>query len=42
MLKACREQQWKIMAVEMQDSKWFKQVGRRSLELQESVLNTGK
>ena len=42
MLTACREHQWKIMAVEMQDSKWFKQVGRRSLELQESVLNTGK
>jgi len=42
MLRACREHQWKIMAVEMQDSKWFKQVGRRSLELQESVLNTGK
>ena len=42
MLKACREHNWEQMAAEMEDSKWFKQVGRRSLELQESVLNTGK
>lgn len=42
MLGACRAHQWSLMAVEMQDSKWFKQVGRRSQELQESVLNTGK
>lgn len=40
MLKACREHDWKQMAVEMEDSKWFKQVGRRSRELQEMVLNT--
>ena len=42
MLDACRKHQWSLMAVEMQDSKWFTQVGRRSQELQESVLNTGK
>jgi lysozyme len=42
LLAACREHNWEQMAAEMEDSKWFKQVGRRSLELQESVLNTGK
>jgi len=26
------------MAVEMEDSRWFKQVGRRSIELQKMVL----
>ena len=40
MLKACRAHDWKTMAAEMEDSRWFKQVGRRSRELQESVLNT--
>ena len=40
MLAACREHDWKKMAAEMEDSRWFKQVGRRSRELQESVLNT--
>ena len=39
MLKACREHDWKKMAVEMEDSKWFTQVGRRSIELQEVILN---
>ena len=40
MLSACREHNWKKMAAEMEDSRWFKQVGRRSLELQALVLNT--
>ena len=40
MLSACREHNWKKMAAEMEDSRWFKQVGRRSVELQASVLNT--
>lgn len=40
MLKACREHNWKQMSIEMEDSRWFKQVGRRSLELQEMVLNS--
>ena len=40
MLDACRAHDWKRMAAEMEDSRWFKQVGRRSRELQESVLNT--
>jgi hypothetical protein len=26
------------MAAEMEDSRWFKQVGRRSIELQKMVL----
>tara|TARA_Y100001970_G_C14092523_1_gene780809 strand:- start:391 stop:843 length:453 start_codon:yes stop_codon:yes gene_type:complete len=39
MLEACREHDWERMAAEMEDSKWFKQVGRRSLELQTTVLN---
>ena len=38
MLKACRDHDWKKMAVEMEDSRWFKQVGRRSVELQKIVL----
>lgn len=42
MLDACRKHEWERMAAEMEDSRWFKQVGRRSVELQESVLNTGK
>ena len=40
MLEACRAHDWDKMAAEMEDSKWFKQVGRRSVELQASVLNT--
>ncbi len=28
---------WEKVAVEMEDSRWFKQVGRRSVELQEMV-----
>ena len=42
MLEACRAHDWDKMAAEMEDSRWFKQVGRRSLELQESVLGTEK
>jgi len=38
MLKACREHNWHEMARQMEDSRWFRQVGRRSLELQKSVL----
>ena len=38
MLKACRKHDWEKMAVEMEDSRWFKQVGRRSIELQKMVL----
>ena len=38
MLKACREHDWEKMAAEMEDSRWFKQVGRRSIELQKMVL----
>lgn len=30
---------WEKVAVEMEDSRWFKQVGRRSIELQEMVRN---
>ncbi len=39
MWSAVVEGDWKRMAVEMEDSRWFKQVGRRSIELQESVLS---
>ena len=38
MLKACRNHDWKEMSVQMQDSRWYGQVGRRSKELQEMVL----
>ena len=41
MLKACSVSDWKEMAVQMEDSRWFGQVGRRSVELQETVLNAG-
>jgi len=37
MLGACRAHDWEKMAVEMEDSKWFGQVGRRSVELQALV-----
>ena len=39
MLTAVEEHDWERMAVEMEDSRWFKQVGRRSIELQETVRN---
>ena len=38
MLKACREHNWDEMARQMEDSRWFYQVGRRSVELQQVVL----
>jgi len=38
MLKACRNHDWKEMAVQMEDSRWYGQVGRRSKELQDMVL----
>lgn len=38
MLKACRNHDWKEMAVQMEDSRWYNQVGRRSKELQDMVL----
>jgi lysozyme len=38
MLKACKEHNWKEMAVQMEDSRWYGQVGRRSKELQDMVL----
>jgi len=39
MLKACKKHDWKEMSVQMQDSRWFTQVGRRSIELQQTVLD---
>jgi lysozyme len=42
MLGACRAHNWEQMAAEMENSRWYSQVGRRSQELQESVLDTGK
>jgi len=39
MLGCARRHEWKEMAAEMEDSTWFGQVGRRSKELQEMVLN---
>ena len=39
MWKGVIENDWEKMAVEMEDSKWFGQVGRRSVELQEMVRN---
>jgi lysozyme len=38
MWKAVVVEDWKTMAVEMEDSKWFRQVGRRGTELQDLVL----
>ena len=38
MLTACWEHNWDEMARQMQDSRWFYQVGRRSVELQNIVL----
>ena len=39
MLTACYESNWNEMSAQMEDSRWFGQVGRRSAELQEMVLN---
>ena len=39
MWKGVVECDWEKVAVEMEDSKWFGQVGRRSVELQEMVRN---
>ena len=38
MLAACRSYNWQEMARQMEDSRWFGQVGRRSIELQKMVL----
>jgi hypothetical protein len=38
MLAACRKHDWNEMARQMEDSRWFGQVGRRSKELQDLVL----
>ena len=38
MLAACRSHNWEEMARQMQDSRWYYQVGRRSQELQRMVL----
>ena len=40
MLYACSVEDWDEMSRQMEDSKWYGQVGRRSKELQEMVLNT--
>jgi len=37
MWKGVVSNDWEKVAVEMEDSRWFKQVGRRSVELQEMV-----
>jgi lysozyme len=39
MLGCAKRHEWSEMATEMEDSTWFGQVGRRSKELQEMVLN---
>ena len=39
MLQACRNHDCQEMARQMQDSRWFGQVGRRSIELQQVVLS---
>jgi GH24 family phage-related lysozyme (muramidase) len=41
MWKAVVSEDWKTVAVEMEDSKWYGQVGRRSKELQDMVLACG-
>jgi len=38
MLAACKKHDWNEMARQMEDSRWFGQVGRRSKELQDLVL----
>ncbi len=40
MLYAVSTSNWKEMANQMEDSRWFGQVGRRSVELQQMVLET--
>ena len=40
MLYACSVEDWDEMSRQMEDSKWYGQVGRRSKELQEMVLDT--
>ena len=40
MLYAVSTSNWQEMANQMEDSRWFGQVGRRSVELQEMVLET--
>ena len=42
MLKACKAGDWNQMAVEMEDSRWFNQVGGRSRELQMMVIGVGE
>ena len=37
MLHAVSRGSWREMALQMEDSKWYGQVGRRSVELQEMV-----
>ena len=39
MLYACSVSDWEEMARQMEDSRWYGQVGRRSKELQEIVLS---
>ena len=40
MLYAVSTSNWQEMANQMEDSRWFGQVGRRSVELQQQVLET--
>ena len=40
MLYAVSTSNWEEMANQMEDSRWFGQVGRRSVELQQMVLET--
>ena len=40
MIAAVEVEDYREMSLQMEDSRWFKQVGRRSLELQKSVLET--
>lgn len=39
MLKACAEHNWNEMSAQMEDSRWYGQVGRRSKELQDDILS---
>jgi len=39
MIEACKKYDWEEVARQMEDSKWFHQVGRRSKELQQIVLD---
>ena len=40
MLYACSVGDWEEMSRQMEDSRWYGQVGRRSKELQQMVLET--